>query len=963
MAETLEKLKVIIEASNAPFKKVFEETKQFVHQTTDAINNETQSVKAPFEDGKKVGTARTAIRALIEDLKVARGTHVYTEDFLLLRADIENADAKAKELANEMRLLELLGEAEGNEHYQELADELDNVRAHAESAREALANVMNSGQATKSVGLVANLKRIAAGFTTAKKAAAQFISGGIKKAGGAFASLIHKMSDGIGKLKSFGSGLRSAGQRAGGLVSSIFKAGLGLQSLGAIMNWVKGAIKEGFQNMVQADTSGQLNQSLSMLMSSFTQLKNAVAAAAAPIVSAIAPALNTLIQLATAAATAVGQLIATLTGQSTFLAAKKVNQDYASSLNNNAKSASGAAKANEQLKRTLLGFDEINKLDDNSSSSGGGGGGGGISAADMFEEVPIDSQISGFAEKIKEAWRNSDFTMIGFTLGEKIRDGLDNIDWEKIQEKVNGVAKSIATFLNGIFETEGLFGTVGDTAGEALNTALGGLNTYAKEFHWSSLGVSISESINGFFRRTDFKLAADTVSNWGKGILRSIRVGIENTDWYLIGKDVATFIKNIDWSGLSSELFRGIGAAVGGLAAFIWGLVEGAWNTVVSWWREVAYEDGQFTIQGLLLGIWDAVKNIGTWIYNNIFKPFKEGFERAFRIGSPSKVFEDEGGFIMDGLLNGLKNNINKVVDWFKNLPQTIISKIGEITMDVKAEATEFKDKIKSSKFVSGVKAWFTGTEDKLSGEQKKIRGVTAEVDDYKDTISPQKQRILDGYMADLIGSTDHINDKTVTGFTSEFKTRTFGSQYPWTITGMTSRFDGRSFGSSFSYTVGGMKARYDSALDNIPSSQKVIGVTAKITGGIQGLGSYILKKAETGGVFSGGRWNPIERYDSGGWPSSAQIFMARENGLPEMVGTIGGHTAVANNGQIVASVAAGVRDAVTDVFAAMIAFMDKPSDDSGDIVLYLGDEEVARAARRGEKKLNRQYKIVTEVS
>ena len=38
--------------------------------------------------------------------------------------------------------------------------------------------------------------------------------------------------------------------------------------------------------------------------------------------------------------------------------------------------------------------------------------------------------------------------------------GLDNIDWEKIQEKVNGVAKSIATFLNGIFETEGLQGLI-----------------------------------------------------------------------------------------------------------------------------------------------------------------------------------------------------------------------------------------------------------------------------------------------------------------------------------------------------------------------------------------------------------------------------------------------------------------------------------------------------------------------
>lgn len=39
-------------------------------------------------------------------------------------------------------------------------------------------------------------------------------------------------------------------------------------------------------------------------------------------------------------------------------------------------------------------------------------------------------------------------------------------------------------------------------------------------------------------------------------------------------------------------------------------------------------------------------------------------------------------------------------------------------------------------------------------------------------------------------------------------------------------------------------------------------------------------------------------------------MFIAREAG-PELVGTIGGHTAVMNNNQIVSSVAAGVYSAV----------------------------------------------------
>lgn len=53
-----------------------------------------------------------------------------------------------------------------------------------------------------------------------------------------------------------------------------------------------------------------------------------------------------------------------------------------------------------------------------------------------------------------------------------------------------------------------------------------------------------------------------------------------------------------------------------------------------------------------------------------------------------------------------------------------------------------------------------------------------------------------------------------------------------------------------------------------------------------------------------------IPRFAEGGFPKSGQTFIARENGIPEMVGTIGRRTAVANNEQIVESVASGVAEA-----------------------------------------------------
>ena len=68
-------------------------------------------------------------------------------------------------------------------------------------------------------------------------------------------------------------------------------------------------------------------------------------------------------------------------------------------------------------------------------------------------------------------------------------------------------------------------------------------------------------------------------------------------------------------------------------------------------------------------------------------------------------------------------------------------------------------------------------------------------------------------------------------------------------------------------------------------------------------------KKAD-GGVFSNGHWQNIAKYAYGGLPMTGQMFIARERG-PELVGTLGGNTAVMNNDQIVASVSAGVYQAV----------------------------------------------------
>lgn len=91
-----------------------------------------------------------------------------------------------------------------------------------------------------------------------------------------------------------------------------------------------------------------------------------------------------------------------------------------------------------------------------------------------------------------------------------------------------------------------------------------------------------------------------------------------------------------------------------------------------------------------------------------------------------------------------------------------------------------------------------------------------------------------------------------------------------------------------------------------------------KITENVKDVGKTAGKVAKTAvlSLFSTVTKNTsikIPKYATGGTPDKGQLFVAREAG-PELVGNIGGKTSVANNDQIVESVAKGVARAVSEV-------------------------------------------------
>lgn len=63
-----------------------------------------------------------------------------------------------------------------------------------------------------------------------------------------------------------------------------------------------------------------------------------------------------------------------------------------------------------------------------------------------------------------------------------------------------------------------------------------------------------------------------------------------------------------------------------------------------------------------------------------------------------------------------------------------------------------------------------------------------------------------------------------------------------------------------------------------------------------------------------------LSYYATGGHPQSGEMFVARENGIPEMVGRMGNRTTVMNNDQIVEGVSSGVAAAVYRVMSEVMS-------------------------------------------
>lgn len=664
----------------------------------------------------------------------------YVDSFGKANAAANNFSDQIKALKKELEGLKGQGLGEGDEEYDAVAQKLAVVterrkeynrsmkeKAKSIIAKEEISKLQIAGTALKA--LIKNAGKLGLSFAKLSISGLSKLPQIAKASANAFkvlGSVISKAKDKLGLLQKDSNKGMSWKKMIGSsiLFSTVFGA----------ISQIKEAIKAGSDNLVQY--SSAYNKSISGMVTSLLYLKNAWAAAFAPIVNVVAPYISKFLDMLAGALNAVGQFMGSLTGKSKVVQAKKAWFDYGKSLESTGNSASKtgdklkkAKKDAKDLTNYTLGIDELHVIQPSSDSANQDSGSEkytGPSPSEMFETSSIDKNVSDFAKKVKDAWKKADFTEIGSILGTKLKNSLDGIDWNPIQETAEKIGKSFGTFINGFVEVDGLGESIGNTIGEAFNTGLdlansfldntkwdevgkfigdganGAVNTVnwtgighfiaqkwnaifatigeaARTFDWSNFGKSLSDSLNQFISDFNWSENGARLGDIVKGVLDTLIQFLENTNWQELGNGIADFIGSIDWSGILTRLAEGIGAALGGLAALLWGLIEDAWKTAVNWWKDTAFEDGHFTIEGLFKGIADALSNVGAWIINHIFTPFITGFKEAFGIHSPSTIMAEQGGYIMAGLYNGVVSNLAKVLKFFGELKDQIVDKFSDV--------------------------------------------------------------------------------------------------------------------------------------------------------------------------------------------------------------------------------------------------------------------------------------------
>lgn len=349
--------------------------------------------------------------------------------------------------------------------------------------------------------------------------------------------------------------------------------------------------------------------------------------------------------------------------------------------------------------------------------------------------------------------------------------GEGGIDWESIRTSVGTISAKLGGFLNDIFTNTNLE-DVGKSFGELIYTLFTGIGDFLEKINFEEIGSNIAGAIRSAVDTIEWENVGGTINSLITGVCTLINTMIDEVDWYSLLNGVSDAMAEVDWDTLLATVFKVFAAkwTFEKMFKFV------SWSTI---WEElrtsviegiskklgIGSDDGEINtigehiVSGLLKGISRACMPAPLQAALDCFGLITDIVKGIFGINSPSKVFAEMGGYLVDGFIDGISNKFEeckkkilewagKVRNWFSGsseaddgVDKTTWQEYGQSVID------GFNNKISSSytstqeyiaTWASGIKEWFTGASGGINSNTWSTYG--------ENIISGFRTKILNAY-------------------------------------------------------------------------------------------------------------------------------------------------------------------------------------------------------------------------
>jgi len=628
----------------------------------------------------------------------------------------------------------------------------------------------------------------------------------------------------------------------------------------------------------------------------------------------------------------------------------------------------GATDSANKLKKTVSGLDELNILNDNSTSKSGGSG----VTTDSSGALDMTGALNTALSDYETAWN-------------KAFDGMEN-NATKFADAIAKKFEPVKVALEGLWNdgfakfADFSFGALSDfyddfltplgdwAIGEGLPRLIKVLNNLLNKVKWKEIRTSLK----------DFWTAIEPYAeNFGEGLIDffedvgDLAVGGINL---LLGKDgwLSKLTDTLDkgdpenarqWGYSLAILFGAFTGlkiatstltALTAIQAFITKVAPFAATlggfaititlvgTALAWANALnlmdRYENGTPTERAEIRSTWNKNKQ-SSGRYQQMKK--SSDWWTNYKDNSPSREHMIGSSKEWDESFDKLKSTVEK---W----PDKISKWFGNKKLEVGTKLTTLK---------TDVSNWWTGKVQPWWGEKK--LSVKNKFDTLKSDVSTWWSGVEKWWgnaKLSVKNSFDTTKENTVTWW-GNVKTwwgeRNLSVKSVFNTTESTVKGWARDIKTWWSKNIPDLSEIGKSMIDSLIKGFKSISLP-KLKIDTEPVTKSIFGKEVTMNLPK------LSFYANGGFPGVGEMFVARESG-PELVGTMGGRTAVANNSQI----ESGIEEAAYRGMTRAIR-ENGGGNSSGDIYLenamYMDDGVLLKSVQRAQQKANRKYQSVTKI-